>query len=172
MKFTTKLFLTWSAIFLIFYLFSIFVIGLLWMFKFKFWQLVLVFIISGVLPPALLTMLFYKRLDFMESEDIEAPTFSGAIADVIDYIPRGSRVYDEVLQRVDKGFIISYSDRESGVIKFRTDSRVLAWGLCGYLKIKENNQVEAVVYPMNPKSKKERKLMLQTVRLLNAILKV
>ena len=172
MKFTTKLFLTWSAIFLIFYLFSIFVIGFLWMVKFKFWQLALVFIISGVLPPAFLTMLFYKRLDFMESEDTDAPSFSGSITDVIDYTPRGERVYDEVLQRVDKGFIISYSDRENSVIKFRTDSRVLSWGVCGFLKIKDNNRVEAVVYSMNPKSKKERKLMLQTIRLLNAILKV
>lgn len=142
------------------------------MVKFKFWQLALVFIISGVLPPAFLTMLFYKRLDFMESEDTDAPSFSGSITDVIDYTPRGERVYDEVLQRVDKGFIISYSDRENSVIKFRTDSRVLSWGVCGFLKIKDNNRVEAVVYSMNPNSKKERKLMLQTIRLLNAILKV
>lgn len=142
------------------------------MVKFKFWQLALVFIISGVLPPAFLTMLFYKRLDFMESEDTDAPKFSGSMTDMIDYTPRGERVYDEILQRVDRGFIISFSDRESRVIKFRTDSRVLSWGVCGYLKIKDNNQVEAVVYSMNPKSKKEKKLMLQTVRLLNAILKV
>lgn len=142
------------------------------MVKFKFWQLALVFFISGVLPPALLTMFFYKRLDFMESGDTDTPKFSGSMTDMIDYTPRGERVYDEILQRVDRGFIISFSDRESRVIKFRTDSRVLSWGVCGYLKIKDNNQVEAVVYSMNPKSKKEKKLMLQTVRLLNAILKV
>ena len=108
----------------------------------------------------------------MESGDTDTPKFSGSMTDMIDYTPRGERVYDEILQRVDRGFIISFSDRESRVIKFRTDSRVLSWGVCGYLKIKDNNQVEAVVYSMNPKSKKEKKLMLQTVRLLNAILKV
>lgn len=170
MKFTTKLFLAWTSIFLIFYLSVIASISLFWGIRFPFWQLAVVFVISGVLPPAFLTMLFYRKLDYMESDDLDPPRFSGTKNLTIFYKPRTRRVYDEVFQKIDKGFIVSYSDKASGVIKFRTDSRVLSWGVCGYVRLMDDERIEAIVYSMNADSKREEKVLLQTLKLLDAIL--
>ena len=170
MKFTTKLFLTWTSIFLIFYLSVIAIISMFWGIRFPFWQLAIVFSISGVLPPAFLTMLFYRKLDYMESANLAPPKFSGAKSLDITYTPRTRRVYDEVFQKIDKGFIVSYSDKANGVIKFRTDSRVLSWGVCGYVRLMDENKIEATVYSMNADSKREEKILLQTLKLLDAVL--
>lgn len=170
MKFTTKLFLTWTSIFLIFYLSVLAVISLFWGIRLPFWQLTIVFLISGVFPPAFLTMLFYRKLDYMESGNLDPPPFKGSRTMLIDFKPRGRRSYDEVFQKIDKGFIVSYSDRENQVIKFRTDSRVFAWGVCGYLRMLNDEQIEAIVYPMNADSKREEKILNQTLKLLQTIL--
>ena len=155
---------------MIFYLSVIAIISLFWGFRIQFWQLAIVFLISGVFPPAFLTMLFYRKLDYMESDNLDPPTFKGSKSRIIHYKPRTNRVYDEIFQKIDRGFIVSYSDRENSVIKFRTDSRVLAWGVCGYVRMLSDEQLEAVVYPMNADSKREEKIMLQTLRLLHSVL--
>ncbi len=170
MRFTTKLFLTWTSIFLIFYLAVIAIVALLWGFDIKFWQLALVFVIAGVIPPAFLTMLFYRKLEYMESESSNPPSFKGQKEVVLPFRSRTTDYYNEVLQRVDLGFIVSYSDRESGVVKFRTDSRIMSWGVCGYVKLLEGNNVQAIVYPMNPGSKREELIINQTIGVLKAVL--
>lgn len=170
MKFTTKLFLTWTFIFLIFYLAIIAIISLFWGIRIPFWQLLLAFFIAGVLPPAFLTMLFYKRLDYMESEDQEPPTFAGQRKAMLTFNARSDNHYAELLQKIDRSFIVSYSDKDAGIVKFRTDSRIMSWGIGGYVKLMEDGKVKSVIYPMNPKSKREKKLLLQTLRLLKSIL--
>lgn len=170
MKFTTKLFLTWTSIFLIFYLTVIAIIGLFWGIRIHFWQWGLVFIIAGVLPPAVLTRLFYNRLDFMESENPDPPTFSGQKKTTLTFKARSNNQYSEMLQKIDRNFIVSYSDKEAGIVKFRTDSRIMSWGVGGYVKLMDDEKVEAIVYPMNPDSKREEKILLQTLRLLQSVL--
>lgn len=170
MKFTTKLFLTWTSIFLIFYVAVIAVLGLLWGIRIQFWQLALAFFIAGVLPPAILTWFFFKRLDYMESEDITPPKFSGSRKITMNFKSRSANHFDEILQRIDRGFIISFSDREKQVVKFRTDTRVLAWGIGGYVKMLNDNQIEVIVYPMIADSRREEKILLQSIRLLHALL--
>lgn len=170
MKFTTKLFLTWMSIFLLFYLTTIAIIGILWDIRIHFWQLAIVFFIAGIIPPALITALFAKRLDYMESDSLEAPTFSGYKKATLNFKARSANHFDEILQRIDKNFIVSFSDRQNHIVKFRTDCRILAWGVCGYVKMLDDNKVEAIVYPMNPDSKREEKILNQTIRLLNSVL--
>ena len=170
MKFTTKLFLTWTSIFLIFYLAVVAIVALFWGFDIKFWQLALVFIIAGVLPPAFLTMLFYKKLDYMESETSDAPSFKGQIEVELPFQSRTTDYFNEVFQRIDMGFIVSYSDKKSGVVKFRTDSRIMSWGVCGYVKLLDENKVRAIVYPMNPESEREGKILEQSISVLKAVL--
>lgn len=170
MKFTTKLFLTWTSIFLIFYVAVISVLGLLWGIRIQFWQLALAFFIAGVLPPAILTWFFFKRLDYMESEDLTPPKFSGSRKITMSFKSRSANHFDEILQRIDRGFIISFSDREKQVVKFRTDTRVLAWGIGGYVKMLNDNQIEVIVYPMIADSRREEKILLQSIRLLHALL--
>lgn len=170
MKFTTKLFLTWTSIFLVFYLTVIAIVAVLWGFDIKFWQLALVFIIAGVLPPAFLTMLFYKKLDYMESECPNPPSFKGQVEVELPFKARTNDLFNEVFQRIDLGFIVSYSDKESGVVKFRTDSRIMSWGVCGYVKLLEGKNVQAIVYPMNPGSEREEQLLNQTLGVLKAVL--
>ncbi len=75
-----------------------------------------------------------------------------------------------MLQKIDRNFIVSYSDKENQVVKFRTDSRIMAWGVCGYVKMLDSGKVEAIVYPMNTDSKREEKVLLQTLRLLKSVL--
>lgn len=170
MKFTTKLLLTWISIFLIFYIAVIAVIYLLWGFKIGFWQLAIVFFIAGVIPPVLITMLFYKKLDYMESSCCNPPSFNGQSELIIPFRSRSSNHYNEILHRIDKGFIVSYSDKSNGVVKFRTDSRILSWGVCGYVKLLEDNQVSAIVYPMNANSDREKILVNHTLSILSAVL--
>ena len=174
MKFTTKLFLTWMSIFLLFYLAIIFVFALFWNVDFHVWHLVSAFVIAGILPPAILTLRFSKRLDYMESTDLEAPTFSGQENEVVTFTPRNRKgfandSFDEVLQRIDREFIVSFSDRENRVLKFRTDSRILSWGVCGYLKMIDNDSFKVVVYCINPKSKRENILVKQTLRIIRSV---
>ncbi|MGI6048152.1 MAG: hypothetical protein ACOYEG_09135 [Petrimonas sp.] len=170
MKFTSKLFLAWTSIFLIFYITVIAIIGLFWGIRIQFWQWLLVFLIAGVLPPAVLTWLFYKRLDYMESENQEPPTFSGQKKATFVFKTRSNNHYAELLQKIDRSFIVSYSDKEARIVKFRTDSRIMSWGVGGYVKLLDANKVEAIVYPMIADSKREEKILLQTLRLLKAVL--
>lgn len=120
--------------------------------------------------PALITLFFYKRLDYMESEDIAPPIFSGQKKVVMNFTPRSQNYFDEIMQRVDKNWIISYTDRENKVLKFRTDTRALSWGIGGYVKLLEDKKVLVIVYSMHPDSRREEKILNQTLRLMRAIL--
>lgn len=158
------------SIFLIFYLAVLFIVWLLWSVSFPLWELLVVFFIAGILPPAFLTCFFYKRLDYMESDDLDPPAFSGSKSIQISCRTVSKSRFDEILQRIDRNFIVSFSDRKNHVVKFRTDSRVLSWGVAAYVKMVDENEIEVVVYPMNPNSRKEEKVLLQTLRLLKAVL--
>ena len=48
-----------------------------WNATFNFWQLLVAFVINGVIPPAIITSFFYYRLEYMESEDDTPPKFKG-----------------------------------------------------------------------------------------------
>lgn len=170
MKFTTKLFLAWMFIFLIFYIAVIAIISLFWGIRIQFWQLLLVFFIAGVLPPAVITCFFYRRLDYMESENPDPPAFSGQKKALLTFRARSNNPYAEMLQKIDRNFIVSYSDKEACVIKFRTDCRIMSWGVCGYVRLLDDGKAEAIVYPMNADSKREEKILLQTLRLLRSVL--
>ena len=122
-----------------------------------------------MLPPAVITAIFYKRLDYMESENPEPPAFSGFKK--LSWFSGAGRPTD--MQRCCKRSteILSFPiQTEAGVVKFRTDCRILAWGVCGYVRLLEDERVEAIVYPMNPDSKREEKILLQTLRLLQSVL--
>jgi hypothetical protein len=75
-----------------------------------------------------------------------------------------------MLQKIDRSFIVSYSDKEACVVKFRTDCRIMSWGVCGYVRLLDDGKAEAIVYPMNADSKREEKILLQTLRLLRSVL--
>lgn len=170
MKFTTKLLFTWISIFLLFFVTTISLTNMLWGVQMPFWKLLIVFFIAGIVPPALITLFFYKRLDYMESEDIAPPIFSGQKKVVMNFTPRSQNYFDEIMQRVDKNWIISYTDRENKVLKFRTDTRALSWGIGGYVKLLEDKKVLVIVYSMHPDSRREEKILNQTLRLMRAIL--
>lgn len=171
MKFTTKLFLTWMSIFLIFYIAVISILSLFWGIEISFIKLAIVFFIAGVVPPAVITMFFYKRLDYMESEDINPPNFKGQKKVEINCSLRSSKNhFDEIMHRIDKTWIISFSDRENKILKFRTDTRTLSWGVGGYVKLNDDNSVTVIVYPMHADSRREEKYLYQTLRLMRVVL--
>ncbi len=169
MKFTTKLLIYWASVFLIFLLGIILVMSVFWGVSFNYWQLLVAFIINGVIPPAVITSFFYKRLEYMESEDDSAPKFSGVKTMKIPFKARTSCPFDEVMQKIDRQYIISYSDRKNKILKFRTDSRMLTWGIGGYLKMIDDDTVEAFVYPIHKKSRREGLTVNQTLRVLYSI---
>lgn len=171
MKFTTRLLLYWISIFLVFYIGILLAISLFWGLPINFWQILLVFGIVGVIPPVIISAYFFKRLDYMESEDIRPPVFSGQKKAVLKFKPRTSQPpFDEIMLRIDRQWIISYSDREHGVLKFRTDSRMMAWGIGGYVQQTSENTVNVTVYPIFPTSRREKKILNQTLRLMQSIL--
>ena len=171
MKFSIRLMFFWIAVFLAFYFGILLVTAVLWGVPIQFWQMVLVFLIAGVLPPALITAYFYRRLDYMESEDLEPPKFKGVKKATLNFKKRTKQpAFDEVMLRIDRQWIISFSDRENRVLKFRTDTRMMAWGIGGYVKMTDDTTVQVVLYPMNSNSRREEKMMMQTLRVMQSIL--
>jgi hypothetical protein len=57
------------------------------------------------------------------------------------------------------------------VLKFRTDARMMSWGLGGYLRMMEDNVVEVTVYPIHPRSKREELMLTQLLRVMDSVLK-
>ena len=169
MKFTTKLLIFWSSVFLIFLLGIILVMSVFWDVSFNYWQLLVAFIINGVIPPAIITSFFYNRLDYMESEDDIPPKFRGVKTMEIPFHGRTNSPFDEMMQKVDRQYIISYSDRNKQILKFRTDSRMLTWGVGGYLRMLDDNTVEAFVYPIHKNSRREELTVTQVLRVLCSI---
>src|SRR5690554_1271660 len=99
MKFTTKLIIFWASVFLIFLLGFIFVMTVFWEVRFNYWQLFVAFVINGILPPAIITSLFYKRLEYMESENIEPPSFNGVKSSQLPFKARTRYPFDEMMQK-------------------------------------------------------------------------
>ena len=169
MKFTTKLIIFWASIFLIFLLGFIFVMSVFWEVRFNYWHLFIAFVINGIIPPAVITSLFYKRLDYMESDNIEPPTFKGVRTEQLPFKARTRNPFDELMQKVDRQYIISFSDRKKQILKFRTDSRMLSWGISGYIKMIDESNVVVVVYPIFSNSRRDAKTVNQTLRILNSV---
>lgn len=169
MKFTTKLLIFWASVFLIFLLGIISVMSVFWKVHFDFWQILVAFIINGVIPPAIITSFFYNRLEYMESEIDDPPKFKGLKKMNLPFKSHTSCPFDEMMQKVDRQYIISYSDRKRKILKFRTDTRMLSWGIGGYLKMLEDNTVEVYVYPVFKNSRREELTLNQTMRVLHSI---
>ena len=170
MRFTTRLFCYWVSIFLVFYIGVSAVLFFLWGLRVELWQAALVFFIVGMIPPGIITLYFSRRLDYMESNNLNPPSFRGQKKAVFRFKGRTRCPFDEVLQRVDRQWIISFSDRANRTLKFRTDARMVSWGMGGYLKMEDEETVTVIVYPIRPKSKREKLFVNQTLRLMHTIL--
>lgn len=171
MRFTVRLFLYWVLVFMTFYLAVLGVGYLLWGLTVSVWQAALVFFLAGVVPPALITGYYFKRLDYMESELLTPPPFEGQKKARFSYRAKTDSPFDEVMQRIDRQWIISFSDRRNKVLKFRTDSRMMSWGVGGYLSMPDNNTIEVIVYPIHPNSRREKLILTQLLRLMASVLK-
>ena len=169
MKFTTKLIVFWASVFLMFLLGIVFVMTVFWDVRFNFWELSVAFIINGIIPPSIITSLFYKRLNYMESESIEPPTFKGMKSADLPFTPKTRYPFDELMQKIDRQYIISFSDRQKQILKFRTDTRMLSWGIGGYVNMIDAENVSVVVYPIFENSRREELTLNQTLRILNSI---
>jgi hypothetical protein len=88
---------------------------------------------------------------------------------VLSFKSRTSCPFDEMMQKIDRQYIISYSDRKNKILKFRTDTRMLSWGIGGYLKMLDNETVEAYVYPVFKNSKREELTTNQVLRVIHSI---
>lgn len=170
MKFTIRLYLYWVSIFLTFFMGVVLVVYFLWGVWGDLLQMGLVFFIVGMIPPAILTLFLAKRLDYMESDDTNPPSFSGQKTELFHFKGRTEQPFDEVMQRVDRQWIISYSDRKKGILKFRTDARMAAWGLGGYMKMEDKESILVIVYPIRPRSKRERLMVDQLLLLMKSVL--
>ncbi|MEA5127565.1 MAG: hypothetical protein VB074_05230 [Proteiniphilum sp.] len=170
MKFTIRLYLYWVSIFLTFFMGVVLVVYFLWGVWGDLLQMGLVFFIVGMIPPAILTLFLAKRLDYMESDDTNPPSFSGQKTELFHFKGRTEQPFDEVMQRVDRQWIISYSDRKKGILKFRTDARMAAWGLGGYMKMEDKESILVIVYPIRPRSKRERLMVEQLLLLMKSVL--
>ena len=73
------------------------------------------------------------------------------------------------MHKIDRQYIISFSDRERKVLKFRTDCRMLSWGIGGYVNMIDPENVSVVVYPVFENSRREELTLNQTLRILNSI---
>lgn len=153
-----------------FFVAIIVVANVLWKVEIDFWHAALVFTIVGIVPPAVITSFYFKRLDYMESDDIEPPTFSGQKKATLKMKTHSQTPFDELMQRVDRQWIISYSDRKNKVLKFRTDTRIMSWGIGGYVKMNHEKSILVIVFPIYEKSRREKLIMNQTLRLMQSIL--
>lgn len=106
----------------------------------------------------------------MESDDSDPPSFSGQKTTLFHFRGRSENPFDEVMQRVDRQWIISYSDREKKILKFRTDARMISWGLGGYLKMEDREHILVIIYPIHPQSKREKLMVDQLLQLMKSVL--
>lgn len=170
MKFTIRLYFYWVSIFLTFFVGVILMVHVLWGVRPDFPRMGLVFFIVGMIPPAIITYYFSKRLDYMESDDPGPPSFSGQKTALFHFTGRTEHPFDEVLQRIDRQWIISYSDRKKSILKFRTDARMISWGLGGYLKMEDKETILVIIYPIYPRSKREKLMVDQLLQLMKSVL--
>lgn len=170
MRFTLRLFLFWVSVFLLFYLAVIGVVYLFWRVHIELWQAALVFFLAGILPPASITAYYFRRLDYMEAEQLDPPDFTGQKKARFTFRARTDNPFDEVLQRVDRQWIISYSDRKNRVLKFRTDARMMSWGVGGFLRMEDEGNIEVIVYPIHPRSRREELILTQLLRVISSVL--
>ncbi len=147
-------------------------VSLLWHVELSFFKLFLVFLIVGVLPPALITLYFYKKLNYIESEDINEPDFPHKRKIVLPFkqMSLKQRPFDELMVRVDRQWVLTFTDRENQILKFRTDTRIFSWGVGVYLKMIDSKTVSVVVYPIMPMTKHDVRVINHTFRLLQSIL--
>ena len=87
MRFSRRLYCYWVSIFLIFYVGILTIVSLFWGLDARLWQVVLVFIIVGMIPPAIITA-FARRL-IMESEEL----FLGQQRAVFHFKGRGQKLF-------------------------------------------------------------------------------
>jgi len=106
----------------------------------------------------------------MESDDVEPPKFSGSKEIHLPLKTRTPQNFDEIIQRIDKEWIVSFSDRKKQVLKFRTDARMTAWGIGGYIKPENDDTALVVLYPMFPNSKHDERAMRQTLYIMESVL--
>lgn len=170
MRFTIRLYFYWVSIFLTFFVGIIVMVSFLWGIQVNLWQAGLVFFIVGMIPPAIITYYFSKRLDYMESDDPDSPSFSGQKTALFHFNGRTEQPFDEVMQRIDRQWIISYSDRKKSILKFRTDARMASWGLGGYLKMEDKETILVIIYPIYPRSKREKLMVDQLLQLMKSVL--
>ena len=116
MKFTFRLYLYWVSILFTFFMGVVLVVYFLWGVWGNFLHMGLVFFIAGMIPPGIITLFFVKRLDYMESDDTNPPSFSGQKTELFHFKGRTEQPFDEVMQRIDRQWIISYSDRKKGIL--------------------------------------------------------
>ncbi|MDR1517440.1 MAG: hypothetical protein LBS52_04980 [Dysgonamonadaceae bacterium] len=170
MKFTTKLLLFWISVFLIFYLAVMVILLVSFGLDTNLGQLMLVFSVTGVLPPMVITAFFSKKLDYMESENTNPPDFKGQQRAVFAFKPHSAgNAFHEVWQIMDRNWIISFSDSQGHVLKFRTDSRVMSWGIGGYVRLSDDYMLEVVVYPIFENSKSEEHFVNQTMQMMKTL---
>lgn len=169
MKFTTRLLIFWASVYLIFLMGIISVMAVFWGIQFNFWHITVAFIINGIIPPAIITSFFYNRLDYMESESLAPPTFKGMKSANLTFKGNNRCPFDEMMHRIDRQYIISFSDREKKILKFRTDTRMLSWGIGGYVKMIDDENVEVIVYPVSSNSRREELFLNQTLRILHSV---
>ncbi|MDD4008916.1 MAG: hypothetical protein PHQ67_03780 [Fermentimonas sp.] len=172
MQFTFRLYFYWVSIFLIFYIGILAAIFVFWGLNMNFWQILLVFFIVGMIPPAIITGYFWKRLNYMESDNVSPPVFSGQKKATFKYKGQAKFPFDDILQRIDRQWIVSYSDRKNCILKFRTDARMTSWGFGGYIKMVDGENITVIIYPMFPKSKREKIMVNQIIRVMSTILNV
>lgn len=172
MRFTVKLFLTWVFIFLTFYVGVLLVMGLLWEVFIDFWKIVLAFLIVGVIPPAVITAFFAKKLNYPESEDLKAPKFENQKRATLTFrqLSMKQKPFEEMMMRVDRQWVVSFTDRKNQVLKFRTDTQMMSWGVGVYMKMEDAETVQVIVYPIYPISRREKMQMNRTLRILQSIL--
>ena len=104
------------------------------------------------MPPAI-EYVFY--LNVSEDSEVQNILYQNAI--------------NEMMQKVDRQYIISFSDRKKRILKFRTDTRMLSWGIGGYLRMIDDEKVEVYVYPIFKNSRREERVLNQTLRVLHSI---
>ena len=99
MRFTVRLYLYWVSVLFTFFVGVVLVVYLLWGTKGNLLQLGLVFFIVGIIPPAIITLFFAKRLDYMESDDLAPPSFSGQKMERFHFKGRTQQPFDEEIGR-------------------------------------------------------------------------
>jgi len=109
------------------------------------------------------------RYDYLESEELKEPVFGDKLEKVTK-IESSSFDFNEIKNKIQKEWIITNSDNQNNIIKYRSKMKFNSWGVGCFLKV-ENETIKIISFPIAGYTQKGKKLAVEMIDLTEKIIR-